>query len=93
MPKKPAVGLRKPPAPPVPADAAERFVRGEEAASLPAARRSRAVVRRKGGREVRRATVYLPPDLHRRLAVHAANSDSDVSSVIAELLEAHLPRT
>jgi hypothetical protein len=33
-------------------------------------------------------TVYLRPELARRLAVHAASTDTDVSDVLAEIVEA-----
>jgi hypothetical protein len=90
---KPRIGLRKPPAP-VDDAAAKQFVRGSperpEPVGSPALRRSKAVVERSDGRQLRRTTVYLPPELHRRVAVHAASFDIDVSGVVVEALEQFL---
>ena len=54
--------------------------------------RLRADGTRTGARELRRATVYLPPDLARRLDVFAAESGRDKSDVVAEALAALLER-
>ena len=35
-------------------------------------------------------TIYLPPDLARRLSVHAAESDIDVSRALAEIIAGFL---
>jgi hypothetical protein len=35
-------------------------------------------------------TVYLPPDLARRLAVHAAETDCDISAAIATICDEFL---
>ena len=89
--KKPAVGLRKPPASVDPA-VADRFVHGASPSPplAPAVRRTRAVIRRKDGRELRRLTIYLPPDLARRLGVYAASTDTDVSDAVAAITGAFL---
>jgi len=54
--------------------------------------RRRSVITRADGRELRRMTVYLSPDLARRLAVYAAKSDTDVSAAIADICEDFLAR-
>lgn len=48
------------------------------------------VLARKDGRTLRRMTLYLPVDLARRLAVHCAESDTDMSTVVTEALRKHL---
>lgn len=54
--------------------------------------RLRADGTRTGARELRRSTVYLPPDLARRLDVFAAEHGRDKSDVVAEALAALLER-
>lgn len=94
MSKKPVVALRKPPPPvdPKAAEAAERFVSGTATAvaarpqpSPTGRRRAKSIVVRTDGRELARKTVYLPPELARRLAIYAAETETDVSGVIAEI--------
>jgi len=96
MSKKPAVALRKPP-PAVDPKIAEQFVRGVVAPTqAPGAKAPgkphgrgprRSFITRADGRELRRMTVYLPPDLARRLAVYAAKTDSDISAAIATICD------
>lgn len=57
--------------------------------ATPAPRRTQ-VLARKDGRTLRRMTLYLPVDLARRLAVHCAESDMDMSTVVTEALRKHL---
>jgi len=52
----------------------------------------RAVVERADGSKVRRSTIYLPVELARRLSVHAAEHDLDVSAVVAAAVEVYLDR-
>lgn len=54
----------------------------------PGAQTSRKVLVRKDGRELRRTTVYLQPDLARWLAVRAAETERDQSEIINEALVA-----
>ena len=54
------------------------------AESSRAPRRTKAILARKDGRELRRMTIYLPPDLARRLKVYAAGADMDISRALAE---------
>ena len=113
MVKKPALSLRKPPAP-VDAALAERFVQsGDGSAGAAAPGRldvqapaplpvtapvtapappagARGVLARKDGRELRRMTLYLPSDLARRLAVHCATHDLEMSEVVTAAVRRHL---
>lgn len=101
MSKKPAVALRKPP-PAVDPKTAEDFVRAGAAQAAPSGvapekkvhgrgpRRS--IITRVDGRELRRMTVYLPPDLARRLAVYAAKTDCDISAAIATICDDFLDK-
>lgn len=50
----------------------------------------RAVVRRRGGRLRRRRTIYLPPDLDRRLATFCASNGRETSETIAEAVAVFL---
>ncbi|HEU4537894.1 MAG TPA: ribbon-helix-helix protein, CopG family [Polyangiaceae bacterium] len=54
--------------------------------------RSPSIVERKDGRHLRRMTVYLPPDMHKRLALYCVEQERDMSDVIREALLQHLPR-
>lgn len=45
---------------------------------------------RRGARELRRMTIYLPPDLAKRLTIHCAEIDQQYSQVIADALRAWL---
>ena len=54
--------------------------------------RLRADGSRSGARDLRRATIYLPPDLARRLDVFAAEHGRDKSDVVAAALAALLDR-
>ena len=51
---------------------------------------SRAIVQRKNGAALRRMTIYLPPDLARRLRIQAAEADRDMSELVADALRKHL---
>jgi hypothetical protein len=51
---------------------------------------ARAVLARKDGRELRRMTLYLPSDLARRLAVHCAEHDLEMSEVVTAAVRQHL---
>jgi hypothetical protein len=44
----------------------------------------RGVLPRADGREVKRMTIYMPPELAKRLAVYSAESDRDISDVVSE---------
>jgi hypothetical protein len=82
--KQVAVSLRKPP----PADPDAFVAAAQKTESAPAARSQvaeGAVVSTRAG-ERREVTVYLPPDLARRLSVRCLELDRDVSNVVAEAL-------
>src|ERR1700677_3882257 len=85
--KQVAVSLRKPP----PADP-DAFVAAEKAERpAPAAPRvaeGPSVATRAGER--REVTVYLPPELARRLSVRCLELDRDVSNVVSEALASAL---
>ena len=85
---KPKVKIRKPPAP-VSLASVDAFVTGERS-SVQTSGRSRSVVDRRDGRELRRMTVYLPSSLAKRLAMRAVELDADMSAVVAEAVERHL---
>lgn len=72
-------------------EAAEAFIRGEQVTRT-SGRSSARTLTRRDGRELRRLTLYLPADLARRLAVHAAEADRDMSEVVAEALAGYLGR-
>ena len=55
-----------------------------------APRRTKAILARKDGRQLRRMTIYMPPELARRLAIHAAGADMDVSGALAEIVAGFL---
>ena len=46
----------------------------------------RGVVLRSDGRTLRRMTVYLPIDLGKRLAVHAAENETDISTIATQAI-------
>jgi len=62
----------------------------QEPPTPPVPRRTKAILARKDGRQLRRMTIYLPPELARRLAIHAAGADMDVSGALAEIVAAFL---
>jgi hypothetical protein len=62
------------------------------ASSTPLARQRRSTIVRADGRELRRTTVYLTPELRKRLAVYAAEQDTDISSAIVEICTVFLDK-
>jgi hypothetical protein len=80
------VSLRKPPPP---ADL-EQFVRHDSDVRDLARHQTEAVVTSPSGRELRELTVYLPPELARKLALYCHEQDRDTSKVLAEILDGHL---
>jgi len=58
----------------------------------PAAKRSRSVLTRKDGRELKRTTIYLPVALAKRVAIRCAEDDRELSDVITEALGQWLGR-
>jgi hypothetical protein len=52
--------------------------------------RTAAHVSRKDGRTLKRMTLYLPLELARRLAVHCAEREMDMSTVVSEAVRRHL---
>lgn len=75
-------------------EAAEAFIRGEAGGPVTqtSGRSSARTLTRRDGRELRRLTLYLPAELAKRLAVHAAEADRDMSDVVAEALADYLER-
>lgn len=75
-------------------EAAETFIRGETGGPVArtSGRSSARTLTRRDGRELRRLTLYLPAELAKRLAVHAAEADRDMSEVVAEALADYLAR-
>lgn len=57
---------------------------------VPSSAPSRGVLARKDGRELRRMTLYLPSELARRLAVHCAELDLEMSDVVTAAVRVHL---
>lgn len=84
------MSLRKPPA------AVEAFVQvGNESIKRPdvqtSRRRGKTTVQvRADGRELRRVTVYLPPEVHTRLRVRCAEEDRDLSDAVTAAVAAYL---
>lgn len=54
--------------------------------ATPTRRTPPSIVVRKDGRRLRRMTVYLPPGMHKRIALHCVEAERDMSDVIAEVL-------
>jgi len=52
--------------------------------------RAPGIVQRQDGRLRRRLTIYLSPELAKRLAIHCASSDLEMSEVVEEALARHL---
>jgi hypothetical protein len=52
--------------------------------------RAPGIVQRQDGRLRRRLTIYLSPELAKRLAVHCASNDLEMSEVVEEALAKHL---
>jgi hypothetical protein len=48
-------------------------------------------VSRKDGRTLKRMTLYLPVELARHLAVHCAERDVDMSTVVTDAVRKYLP--
>jgi hypothetical protein len=64
-----------------------------QASERPSVQASKRLVARKDGRELRRMTVYLPADLAKRLAVHCAGEDRDMSDAITDAVRGLLDAT
>ncbi len=96
---KPAVSIRRPPPTPAPADV-ERFVQGDRPANVQPLKRpdvqtsepakGPGLVKRKDGRTRRRTTVYFPPELGKRLAVHCVNEGIELSEAVTAAVTAYL---
>jgi len=99
--RKPVVSIRRPPSTPDPDDV-ERFVSGDGPTNVqplkpldvqtPERPAGRALVQRKSGRTRRRTTVYFPPELAKRLAVHCAGEGTELSEVVSRAVVAYLER-
>ena len=53
--------------------------------------KKRGITTRQDGREMARTSLYLPVEMARQLAMAAAMSDSDQTSIITAALQAYLP--
>lgn len=80
MSKKPTVSLRRPPA-----QAVEAFVAGERA-STPTGQTSR----RQRKKHRKQVTVYLPPDLVKKLKLEALETEKEMSEIAEAALLEHL---
>lgn len=95
---KPVVTLRPPPS----SEAMDDFVTGRpdvqtsKRLNLQTSGRSDgpdpSVVTRKDGRQRRRTTVYLPPELVRQLKVFCAQEERELSEVVSAAIERYLTR-
>ncbi len=52
----------------------------------------RSIVTRKSGKQLRRLTLYLPPELARKLFIHSAARDVDFSTFVAEGMTQYLAK-
>lgn len=82
--KKPPVAIRRPPKPAHAPDP-DAFVSGGKRSSAQTSKRS--TVKRADGRELRRMTIYLTPELAKRLAVHCAETGEDMSAFVATAVD------
>jgi hypothetical protein len=57
----------------------------------PAPAPSRSTVTRANGVQLRRMTIYLPPEMGKRLEMASVQRERDMSAIIAEALAIHLP--
>ena len=48
------------------------------------------MVARKDGRKLKRMTLYLPAELAKHLAIHCAERDVDMSTVVTEGVRRHV---
>ncbi len=53
---------------------------------------SKDIVRRKSGRERRRITIYLPPELDKSLRLYCAEHYLELSVAVEQAVEAYLER-
>lgn len=99
----PAFAIGKPGAPVPTAAELDRFISGETPAAAneepaPSApsralarstkrRKAQNVIHRAGGRDVKRSVLYLPPELHKRLAVRCAELGETLSDFVAEAVD------
>jgi hypothetical protein len=65
-------------------DQKRKPVAGKAAQDASSGGRRSPLLARKDGRTLRRMTLYLPADLARRLAVHCAERDVDMSAVVTD---------
>ena len=86
---KPVANIRRPPLESKPRDvnrfvSAEADVQTSEHPNVSASARPASVVRRRDGRTRRRMTVYLPPDLARKLELHCVTQNRELSEAVTE---------
>lgn len=87
--KKPALGLRRPPASAPAPEALERFIASGKVSTVESGAGAR-VIQRRDGRQLRRFNTHLPVDLFKRLRHHAVDHDQDMSAVVTAALESYL---
>lgn len=91
--KKPVIEIRRPPSP----EAVAEFVTGgegsqtSERSNVQTPRRpDPAIVTRKNGRQRRRTTIYLPPELVQQLKLRCTQEGSQLSTVVEVAVERYL---
>lgn len=91
--RKPVVAIRRPPLSKPDPIAVDQFVTGKESLDVQTSGSSDVqtsglgIVQRRDGRVRRRMTVYLPPDLAKKLKIYAVSEDREISDVVAEAVE------
>ena len=91
--RKPVVSIRRPPVSKPDPVAVDQFVSGQKSPDVQTSGGSDVqvsglgIVQRRDGRVRRRMTVYLPPDLAKKLKIYAVSEDREISDVVAEAVE------
>ena len=84
--KKATPTLRRPPASP-PGAQVDQFITGSSSGGSGG---QRGLVSRSGGKQARRFTIYLSPELGRALALHCAGAGVDISAAVSKAVEGYL---
>lgn len=86
--KKPKVTIRRPRK--AKAAAVEQFVSGDAQASGRSGAQAAAIVERKNKPARHKSTVYMPPELARRLKIFAVTEGLEISEVVTAAVAEHL---